>query len=174
MMVIIKVFLAFLKIGAFSFGGGMAMIPFIEREVVTKYGWISKSEFLDVIGISQMTPGPIAINSATFVGYKVCGIPGSLIASVGVVLVAFILVIIASKTLAKFKENKKIQGALLGMKPVIIALVINAFISLSKESYHDIKSLAIAAICMFLILVKKVHPILVIVIAACLGVAFYI
>lgn len=174
MIVLIELFLAFLKIGAFSFGGGMAMIPFIEREVVTKYAWISKSEFLDIIGISQMTPGPIAINSATFVGYKVGGVAGSLISSIGVVLVAFILVIIASKTLDKFKENKKIQGALMGMKPVIIALVINAFISLSKESYHDIKSLLIAGICMFLIIIKKVHPILVIIIAACLGIAFYI
>lgn len=174
MIVLVELFLAFLKIGAFSFGGGMAMIPFIEREVVTKYAWISKSDFIDIIGISQMTPGPIAINSATFVGYKVGGVAGSLISSIGVVLVAFILVIIASKTLGKFKENKKIQGALMGMKPVIIALVINAFISLSEQSYHDIKSLLIAGICIFLIIIKKVHPIWVIIIAACLGITFYI
>lgn len=103
MEILIKLFWAFLKIGTFSFGGGYAMLPFIQKEVVESNGWISMSEFTDIIGISQMTPGPVAINSATFVGYKIDGVLGSIFATLGVVTTSFILVTIISKILNKFK-----------------------------------------------------------------------
>ena len=104
MSLIIKLFFTFLKIGTFSFGGGYAMIPFIQREIITNNNWISSSTFMDIIGISQMTPGPVAINSATFVGYKVSGVFGSMAATLGVVTMSFILVSIDSKAMNKFKE----------------------------------------------------------------------
>lgn len=173
MELLIRLFIAFLKIGTFSFGGGYTMLPFIQKEIVESNTWISMSEFTDIIGISQMTPGPVAINSATFVGYKVGGVIGSIIATLGVITTSFILITIINKLLSKFKESKVVKTALLGMRPVLIALIIYAFIDLAKESYVDLKSIIITLIIGVILLSKKVHPILVIVIAAILGVFFY-
>ncbi|MGL4572123.1 MAG: chromate transporter [Clostridium sp.] len=173
MSLIIQLFFTFLKIGTFSFGGGYAMIPFIQREIITNNHWIAPSTFMDIIGISQMTPGPVAINSATFVGYKVSGVFGSMAATLGVVTTSFILVSIASKMMEKFKESKVLKAALLGMRPVLIALIIQAFIDLAKDAYVDIKSVIITLIIGGLLLSKKVHPIISIVIAGILGIIFY-
>ncbi|GAB6169017.1 chromate transporter [Clostridium carnis] len=174
MEMIVRLFIAFFKIGAFSFGGGYAMLPFIEREIVTNNSWINISEFMDIIGISQMTPGPVAINSATFVGYKVSGILGSIAATLGVVITSFILVSIVSRVLSTFKNSVIVKSALMGMRPVLIALIISAFLRLAKESYLDLKSLIITSIIGVVLISKKVHPILVIVLAAVLGFIFYI
>ena len=174
MELLIRLFIAFLKIGTFSFGGGYAMLPFIQKEIVESNTWISMSEFTDIIGISQMTPGPVAINSATFVGYNVGGIVGSIIATLGVITTSFILITIINKLLSKFKELKVVKAALLGMRPVLIALIIYAFIDLAKESYVDLKSIIITLIVGVILLSKKVHPILVIVIAVILGLVFYV
>ena len=174
MELLIRLYLAFLKIGTFSFGGGYAMLPFIQKEIVEKNNWISMSQLTDIIGISQMTPGPVAINSATFVGYKVSGVLGSVIATLGVITTSFILVTVINKLLDKFKESKVIKAALLGMRPILIALIIYAFFDLAKEAYIDIKSIIITLIIGVILLSKKVHPILVIVIAAVLGVVFYL
>ena len=129
---------------------------------------------MDIIGISQMTPGPVAINSATFVGYKLSGVLGSIMATIGVVITSFVLVSIISKTLDKFKESTVVKGALMGMRPVLIALIIKAFLDLAKESYLDLKSIIITSIIGVVLLSKKVHPILVIVISAILGLIFYL
>lgn len=174
MELLIRLYLAFLKIGTFSFGGGYAMLPFIQKEIVEKNNWISMSQLTDIIGISQMTPGPVAINSATFVGYKVSGVLGSVIATLGVITTSFILVTVINKLLDKFKESKVIKAALLGMRPILIALIIYAFFDLAKEAYIDIKSIIITLIIGVILLSKKVHPILVIVIAAVLGVVLYL
>lgn len=173
MEIIFKLFFSFLKIGTFSFGGGYAMLPFIQREIVINNSWISITEFMDIIGISQMTPGPVAINSATFVGYKIQGVFGSMVATLGVVTTSFILVSIISRTLTKFKDSNIIKAGLLGMRPVLIALILSAFLELAKESYIDIKSIIITLIVGGLLLSKKVHPILIIVISAVLGIIFY-
>ncbi|NMM62908.1 chromate transporter [Clostridium sp. P21] len=173
MSLLIKLFLCFLKIGAFGFGGGYAMLPLIEREIVTNHHWINYKEFIDIIGISQMTPGPIAINSATFVGYKVSGFWGSLCATIGVVTISFILVSIATHYILKFKESVLIKSTLMGMRPALIGLIICAFLSLAKESYHDAKSIIMGIFIMVLLLSKKIHPILIIVIAGVLGIIFY-
>lgn len=173
MDILIKLFLTFLKIGTFSFGGGYAMIPFIQREIISNHGWISSSEFMDIIGISQMTPGPIAINSATFVGYKVAGVLGSVFATLGVVLMSFILVTIASKTMNKFKESKVLKGALMAMRPVLIALIIQAFYDLALEAYVDIKAIIITLVICVLLFKKKINPILSIIVAAVLGIVIY-
>ncbi|GAA0086619.1 chromate transporter [Clostridium sp. CTA-7] len=149
------------------------MLPFIQREIVENNNWLNINEFMDIIGISQMTPGPVAINSATFVGYKVSGVVGSIMATLGVVITSFILVSIISKTLEKFKESTIVKSALMGMRPVLIALILKAFLDLAKESYLDLKSIIITTIIGLVLLSKKVHPILVIVIAAIIGLIFY-
>ena len=174
MKLLIKLYLAFLKIGTFSFGGGYAMLPFIQKEIVEKNNWISSTEFTDIIGISQMTPGPVAINSATFVGYKISGVIGSIVATLGVITTSFILVVIINRILDKFKEFKMVQAALLGMKPALIALIIYAFWDLAIDAYKDWKSIFITVIIAVVLWSKKVHPILVIVIAAIFGLVFYV
>lgn len=174
MEILIKLYFVFLKIGTFSFGGGYAMLPFMQREIVENNCWISMSQFSDIIGISQMTPGPVAINSATFVGYKVGGVGGSVVATLGVITTSFILVTIINKILDKFKESITVKAILAGMRPILIALIIYAFIDLAKESYVDLKSIIITIIIGIILVSKKVHPILVIVIAAILGLIFYL
>ena len=173
MITLINLLLTFLKIGMFGFGGGYAMIPFIEREVVVNNTWITDVEFLDIIGISQMTPGPVAINTATFVGFRVDGVVGALVATFGVVIFSFIAVIFISKSMDKFKNNKYLDGIFAGLKPVLIALIISAFVSLAKDSYTDMKSIIISVITLGLLISKKVHPILVIVLSAVMGIILY-
>ncbi|MBU3181899.1 chromate transporter [Clostridium psychrophilum] len=173
MTMIIKIFYSFLKIGAFSFGGGYAMLPVIQREIVESHKWISAKQFIDIIGISQMTPGPIAINSATFVGFKVSGIPGSIAATIGVITFSFILVSIANHYILKFKESNIMKSALAGMRPAMIGLIISVFFSLGRESYNDIKSIIIGIITLGLLLSNKLNPILVIIISGILGIVFY-
>lgn len=166
-------FWSFLKIGAFSFGGGYAMITLIEREIVQNRAWLTSQEFVDIIGISQMTPGPVSINSATFVGHKIGGVLGSLCATLGVITVSFTLVFIVSHYLVKFKESKIVKSALLGMRPILIGLIISAVLSLSKGVYSDIKSVVIVLITLGLLLRDKIHPIVVIIISAVMGLIFY-
>lgn len=170
---LLKLLFTFFKIGLFSFGGGYAMIPFMQREIIEKHQWLSSSEFVDIIGISQMTPGPVSVNSATFVGYKVSGIVGSIFSTLGITVISFILVSIASKAIDKFKESKYLKAALLGMRPVLIALIINAFISLAKDAYVDVKSIIVTLIVGGCLLSKKIHPILTIVIAGLLGIILW-
>lgn len=185
MNLLLKIFISFLKIGAFAFGGGYAMLPLIEKEIVVNHHWITYKHFIDIIGISQMTPGPIAINSATFVGFTVSGVLGSLFGTLGVVTVSFILVSIATHYVLKFKESKAVKSIFMGMRPALIGLIVSAFISLSKTSYKDFfislsnfslknsESIIIGLIVALLLLSKKVHPILVIIISGILGIIFY-
>lgn len=173
MGILVKVYLSFLKIGIFGFGGGYAMLPFIENQVVSVNAWITKAEFLDILGISQMTPGPVSINTATFVGYKLNGIIGGAVATLGVISFSFIAVILVSKSMQKLKNNRYIDGALAGMKPILIALIISAFVSVAKDSYHDYKALIIGVISGGLLISKKIHPILIIIISAILGIILY-
>jgi chromate transporter len=172
-MILLKLYLAFLKIGTFGFGGGYAMLPLIQKEIVDKNAWLSQTDFIDIIGISQMTPGPIAINSATFVGYKAGGFLGSILATLGVVTTSFILISFANYFFNKFKDSRVLANALKGMRPALIGLIISVFITLSFESYRDLNSLLIAAIIGFLLYKTKIHPILIIIIAAILGILFY-
>ncbi|MBU5675526.1 chromate transporter [Alkaliphilus sp. MSJ-5] len=173
MKMLINLFLSFFKIGIFGYGGGYAMLPLIEREVVITNPWLTSSEFLDIIGISQMTPGPISINTATFVGYRIGGFLGSVFATVGVVSFSFILVSIATHYILKFKNSKILKNALMGMRPALIGLIISAFISLASKSYLDFKSIIIGVIILLVSLKSKLHPILVIVLSGVLGTVFY-
>lgn len=169
----LKLFFTFFKIGALSFGGGYAMIPFIQSEIIDRNSWISVNDFLDIIGISQMTPGPVSINSATFVGYKVSGIAGSILATLGITTVSFILVSIVSKVITKFKESRALKACFLGMRPVLIALIMNAFLDLAKTAFIDIKAIIIAVIIGGCLISKKVNAITTIGIAAVLGILLW-
>ena len=121
-MLYLTLFLEFLKIGLFTFGGGYAMIPLI-KEAVLKHGWLSEEQFLNMIGVSEVTPGPIAINMATYVGSTQAGILGAILCTLGVVLPAFIIMLLISILLKKYMKNKYVQSALNGIKFVAVALI---------------------------------------------------
>src|SRR5699024_9078016 len=121
-MILLKLFLSFFKIGAFTFGGGYAMIPLIQKEVITNQQWLTTREFIDIIAVAEMTPGPIAINSATFLGYKVSGVFGSVVATLGVVLPSFIVIGIIFYFLSKFRESSNVEQAFKGIRPVVLGL----------------------------------------------------
>ena len=130
---LITLFLTFMKVGLFTFGGGYAMIPIIEEEVTKKRKWISEIEILDIIAISETTPGPIAVNTATYVGYKVAGIWGSIIATLGLAIPSFAIIFVISYFYKDFMQWKVIQAAFKGLKIGVILLLLNAVIKLSKN-----------------------------------------
>ena len=126
-------FLTFFKIGAFTFGGGYAMIPLIQKEVVESKGWITDEDILDIFAIAESTPGPIAINSATFVGYKIAGVFGSFCATFGVVLPSFVIISLISLVLREFSELEAVRFAFRGIRAGVLALIVKALISMYKQ-----------------------------------------
>lgn len=134
-MIYLQLFLSFLQIGAFSFGGGYAAMPLIQNQVVQIHQWLSQSEFTDLITISQMTPGPIAINSATFVGTRIAGIPGALAATAGCVLPSCILVTLLAKIYLKYRNLSLLQGVLKSLRPAVIAMIAAAGVSILVTAF---------------------------------------
>lgn len=130
-MIYFKLFLTFFKIGFLGFGGGLAILPMIYQGIEGFYP-ITESEFADLVAVSQATPGPIAVNAATYTGYQVAGIAGSLCATLGVVLPAFILVVTTLKLISRFKESKAVNGAMIGLRPAALGLVACAMVFIFK------------------------------------------
>jgi len=172
-MIYLKLFWEFIKIGAFTFGGGYAMIPLIEREIVNKYHWLTMEQFTDIIAIAEMTPGPVAINSATFVGYRVAKVWGAVIATTGVILPSFLIIWTIASVFFQFQDNPTIQAAFKGLRPAVLGLIIVAALSISKASIlAGYKSLLIVIGTIIALSIFKIHPILVLIICAIIGVVF--
>lgn len=129
-----RVFSSFFKIGAFTFGGGYAMIPLIQKEAVEKQKWITDDDILEIIAIAESTPGPIAINSATFVGYRAAGILGSACATLGVVLPSFVIILLLSFVLRQFQELQAVKFAFAGIRAGVLALLIKSLYTMYKKS----------------------------------------
>ncbi len=178
-MVYWQLFYAFFKIGLFGFGGGAAMLPLIQFEVVEHYAWISSAEFADMVAVSQMTPGPIGINSATYAGYLAAGnVWGSLVATFAVVLPSFIIMLAVAGVLAKFKNNRYVDGALAGLRPVVVGLIAAAALLLMNEDNFgahcaDYISWIIFAVAFIGVRFLKINPILMILLAAVSGLLIY-
>lgn len=188
-MILLELFLVFFEIGALTFGGGYAMIPFV-REQVLAHGWLTEEELLNMIAVSESTPGPIAVNMATFVGSEQAGILGSAAATLGVVLPSFIIILVISMLLKNFLKYKGVGAFLVGVRPCVVALIlgtaINLFLSVligvggaDFELNVDIRGIIIFALVVIIATVfkkfkgKKPSPILMIAISACLGMALY-
>ncbi|TCK90635.1 chromate transporter [Natranaerovirga hydrolytica] len=181
-MVYINLFIEFFKIGIFSYGGGLAMLPLLQDTAISR-GWITASQFADLIAISESTPGPIAINMATFIGFNSGGVFGSIIASLAVVLPAFILALILAKFLQHFNKHPMVQSVLIGVKAAVIGLVCTAvlqvaLVSLYQSGYGQLltfyKDLDYKAIILFIIMLLGVikyrkNPIIYISIAGIIG-----
>ena len=173
MSLLLQVCLAFLKIGAFAFGGGYAVLAFIQREVVEANGWIDPASFVDVVAIAEMTPGPIAVNASTFVGYNLFGIGGGILCSLCTVAVPFVLALIVSVYFTKFKDNKYLKRALAGIRPVVIGLIAASCLSVAKVSIAGLDSLIFFAVGLFMVWKLKVNPIITLVTCGGLGAVFY-
>lgn len=174
-MILFKLFWTFLLIGAVSFGGGYAMIPVIEAEV-SKNEWMTTQEFTDVIAIAGMSPGPIATNSAIFVGYQVAGILGAVFSAIGMVLPSLAIVLIISSFFKKINQHKLVKSSFYGLRPVITGLIIYAAINfaisnglIGQLSVHTLSSLAIYLGALVLLIYFKMHPLLVIVLSGIVG-----
>ena len=177
-MIYLRLFISYLKIGFFGFGGGYAMLSLIQNEVVVQNQWMTNAEFADIVAVSQMTPGPIAINSATYIGYTVAGFWGSVVATVAVCLPALTLMILITRFFLLLRDNRYVKGAIAGMRPIVVGMIGAAALLLmfpktsEGASFIDGWSWALFAIAMVAAL-KKFNPILLIVAGAVAGVAIY-
>lgn len=142
---VFQLFITFIKIGAFTFGGGYAMVPLIQRETVEKKKWINDDDILEIVAIAESTPGPIAVNSATFVGYKTAGVLGAAAATIGVVLPSFTIIYFISFVIDKFENNTAVKYAFSGIRAGVFALIIKALWTMSKKSAKNIISFIITA-----------------------------
>ena len=182
MNIFLLLFLEFFKMGALTFGGGYAMIPFIE-ETVLRHGWMTTSELVDFIAVSESTPGAFAVNISTYIGSEVGGIIGALLATLGLVLPPFLIIILIAKVYEKIRENRLVQGAMMGLKATVVGLIAATVLSVGQEIFFSeginlavfrsanfYVSLIIFAVALFLLLYKKLNPILIIAGSAVVGI----
>ncbi|MDR1437261.1 MAG: chromate transporter [Candidatus Symbiothrix sp.] len=174
-MLYLQLFWVYLKIGLFGFGGGYAMLSLIQHEVVESHEWLSGAEFTDIVAVSQMTPGPIGINSATYIGYVVTGnVWGSLIATIAVCLPSLVLVLLISKSYLKFRSNPYVNDAFKGIRPATVGLIAAAALLLmNRDNFEDYRSILLFLAAFVLTKQAKIHPILMIVLAAISGLLIY-
>ncbi len=179
MTILLELLASFFQVGLFSFGGGYAAMPLIQNQIVTLHEWLSMSEFTDLITISQMTPGPIAINSATFVGIKIAGIPGALIATAGCVLPSCIIVMILAKLYLKYRNLDVLQKVLKRLRPAVIAMIASAGVSILVAAFFGEGAVTLSSIswlmvsifiiCYVLLAKVRMNPIVVMVLAGVLN-----
>lgn len=136
-MILLELFLSFLKIGLFSFGGGYAAVPLIQNVIVESKQWIEMSEFVDLITIAEMTPGPIALNSASFVGQRIAGVPGAIVATLGCIFPSLVIVLILAKLYFKYKNLRVVQGVLSAVRPAIVSMIASAGVSILILALFD-------------------------------------
>ena len=169
-MILLNLFLSFLRIGLFAIGGAYSFLPLIEREVVIKYQWLTKSEFLDVLGVSKIFPGAISVKFATYAGYKIAGIPGAIVANLGNILGPASLIIFASAIYAKYKDVPNVQGAFNMIQIVVFGMILAvAFQLVNTSQLLSLKNILIIVISFLLFFYAKIHPAIIIIAAALLG-----
>ncbi len=164
-----ELYLSFFKIGLFTFGGGYAMIPMLEREIVTKRKWATLEELMNYFAISQCTPGVIAVNTATFTGYKRKGVLGGLFATLGVITPSIIIICLLAGILNAFSDNIYVKRAFAGISVAVCALMVSAIIKLFKAGVKDAFALTVALIALILALFFKVSNIIIVIAAGILG-----
>ena len=170
-MIYLELFWTFFLIGAFTFGGGYAMLPLIQIEVVNK-GWLSNEAVVNFVAVSESTPGPFAVNMATYVGSEMGGILGAACATLGVVLPSFVIILIVARCYDRFKSSKLVKGAMSGLKPAVIGMIGTAVLSIGKTVFVQPGMLVSAGLfaAMAVLAFKKVHPIIIICISAAAGI----
>ena len=140
-----RLFLTFLKIGAFTFGGGYAMISIIEHEVINRRGWIARHDFLDLLTLAQSAPGPISLNTAVFIGYRMRGLRGALSAILGAVIPSFVIILCVAILFTDVRHNPWVDAAFRGMRPAVVALIVAPILSLSRGMHAALYLVIIAS-----------------------------
>lgn len=171
---LLQLFLTFIKIGVFAFGGGSATLPLIEKEIVNGLHWLNFNEFLELVAIAELTPGPIAVNSATFVGYRLHGIWGATVATMGVCLPSVILILVIARFLQRFETNIWVDRVVRSLRPAVIALIAAAAYSIGGKGITDITGIIIAIVSFLVLRTLKISPILVLVLAGIAGIIAYL
>lgn len=173
MKILFQLFVSFFKIGAFSFGGGYAMLPLIKREVIEVHGWMTGSEFIDVLAISEMTPGPFAVNAATFLGNKVAGFAGSAVATFAVILPSFLVMSVLIMFVRKYKDSPYLDWFFTGIRPIVMGLILAAAVTVGMDAFIDIKSVLLCLVAFYFVTFKDLNPIIAIIISGLAGVILY-
>lgn len=178
-MILLELFTTFLLIGLFSFGGGYAIIPIIEREVVS-HGWMTSQEIIDVIAVAGMSPGPIATNSAVFIGFQIAGFPGAIFSVLGMIIPPLIIVLLIASFFYKIHDHFLVNSAFYGLKPIIAGLIIFSSIrfAISNQmiqdlSWYTISLFAIFAVSLFALIKIKLHPLIIIIASGLVGIVLY-
>ena len=166
----LQLFSVFFKIGLFSFGGGYAMIPMIERELSQKRRLLGADEILDIVALSESTPGPIAVNMATFVGSRCCGFLGALAATLGVVLPSFTVILLVSAVLRRFETIKAVKMAFFGVRAAVLALIIRALYTMLRQCPKSVFSLSVASLSFLAVAVFSQNALPVLAVSAILGI----
>ena len=166
----LDLFLVFAKIGGFTFGGGYAMLPVIQREIVSKRNWATNDEILNYYAVGQCTPGVIAVNTSTFIGYKLKGIPGAIVATVGMVTLPFIIITLIAMFLSNFAHIEAVKYAFSGIRIAVCALVLNTVIKMWKEAVKDKAGIVICILAFALVAFSGISPVFAIIAAALAGI----
>lgn len=172
MQKLLDLFITFIKVGTFTIGGGYAMIPLIEKEVVDRKKWINRGDFLDMLALAQSSPGPIAVNVSVFVGYKVAGIPGSIIAVLGAILTAFLILLFVAMYFIGVKDNTIVERVFKGIRPAVTALIAAPVIRMGKDAKINKKTIFIPAAAIVFVAFLKLSPIYVIIASAAGGIVW--
>ncbi len=165
-----QLYLAFMRIGGLTFGGGLTMLPMLKYELVEKKNWVSEDELLDCYAIGQCTPGIIAVNTATFVGYKKAGVAGGIASTAGMVTPSLVIITILASFLQSFMENMWLQHALMGVRGIVCALMLNTVVNLARKSLTDWFSCVICGVVLVVCLLTKIPTILIVVVSALVGI----
>ncbi len=165
-----QLFIIFARIGGFTFGGGYAMLPMLQRELVDNKKWVTEEELLNYYAISQCTPGIIAVNTATFVGSKRRGLLGGIAATLGVIFPSLIIIMLIAALLQNFAEFKVVQNAFVGIRACVCALILDSVIKLGKKAIKDIPTVVVATVAFLLVAFFDISPIIVVLIAAVCGI----
>lgn len=169
-----EIFIVFFKIGAFTFGGGYAMIPLIRNEVVHKRGWMQDNEFMDMLALAQSVPGPIALNTALFVGNKRQGFKGSLFSAAGVILPSFIVILLIAIVFTQFKDNSVVERIFKGIRPAVVALIVAPLLSLGKSAGVKWKNLWIPVVVALAVWQLNISPMYIVLASIVLGISHFI
>ncbi|MDL2251516.1 chromate transporter [Odoribacter sp. OttesenSCG-928-J03] len=168
-----QLFWTFFKIGLFTFGGGYAMIPLIQKEVVSRRKWMDESEFLDMLAIAQSVPGPISLNTAVFVGNKVGGRKGTLLTSLGIILPSFIVILLVALVFTQFKENPVVERVFKGIRPAVVALIAAPLWKMGKQAKITLKTIWLPVVAILLIWLGGLSPIYVVIGVIIAGILHY-
>ncbi|MGN7456157.1 chromate transporter [Paenibacillus pasadenensis] len=179
-MQLIELFIAFFLAGLFSFGGGYAMVPLLQHEIVYRHGWMTAREFADQVGLAGIAPGPMAANIAVLTGHRVAGYAGAIVAMLGIVLPSLLLILLLGTLFFRYRDNRWVQASLYGLRPAVAGLIAYAAVSFAKSggmletiSWFAASQLLLFAGALIALLVYRKHPVSVMIVSGLVGVALY-